>query len=200
MNTTIRSIGEGWWAPRWSNPLTVTCRQVAPHVLTSVTASCSSCSTSLAVLISSLRLWHEEQNISTCLCWPLVCLCCYFILLCTDLILSLLYRTMWSRYRNVVVEKHVFEMGNRWGKGKREWGANGEGEVSIQPTRDLSGRESHHDAKEGFQVSRKGVWEWGQGFQVKGVIKGIGLCTPISCQAFTYRANRVYVMLIKNCV
>jgi hypothetical protein len=52
-------------------------------------------------------------------------------------------------------------MGNRWGKGKRKWGANGGGKVSLQPTRDLSGRESHHDAKEGFQVSRKGVQEQG---------------------------------------
>jgi hypothetical protein len=69
---------------------------------------------------------------------------------------------------DVVVEEHVFEMRNRWGKGKREWGANGGGEVSIQPTRDLSGRESYHDAKEGFQVSRKGIRECGQGFQVKG--------------------------------
>ncbi len=43
----------------------------------------------------------------------------------------------------------MFEMVNHWGKGKRKWGAKG-GEVSIQPTRDLSGRESHHDAKEGF--------------------------------------------------
>ncbi len=34
------------------------------------------------------------------------------------------------------------------------------GEVSIQPTRDLSGRESNHDAKEGFQVSKKGVQGW----------------------------------------
>jgi hypothetical protein len=54
------------------------------------------------------------------------------------------YQTMWSRYRNVVVGEHVFEMGNRWGKGKRELGAEEGGKVSIQPTRDLSGRESHH--------------------------------------------------------
>ncbi len=52
------------------------------------------------------------------------------------------------------------------GRGK----GNGEqkgGEVSIQPTRDLSGRESHHDAKEGFQVSKKGAQEQGQGFPSK---------------------------------
>ncbi len=37
----------------------------------------------------------------------------------------------------------------------REWG--GKGGVSIQPTRDQSGQESHHDKKEGFQVSKRGV-------------------------------------------
>jgi hypothetical protein len=43
-------------------------------------------------------------------------------------------------------------------KGKREWEANeGGGEVSLQPTRDMSGWESHRDAKEGFQVSKKEV-------------------------------------------
>jgi hypothetical protein len=42
-------------------------------------------------------------------------------------------------------------MGSKWGGGY----------VSLQPTRDLSGREVHHDAKEGFQVSRKGVQEQG---------------------------------------
>ncbi len=67
---------------------------------------------------------------------------------------------MWSRYRNVVIEGHVFEMGNRWGKGESETGAKG-GAVSIQPTRDLSGQDSHHDAKEGFQVSKKGIQEQG---------------------------------------
>ncbi len=53
--------------------------------------------------------------------------------------------------------------------------------VSIQSTRDQGGRESHHDAKEGFQVSKKGVQGWGQGFPSKGVVKRIGLCAPISC-------------------
>jgi hypothetical protein len=42
-------------------------------------------------------------------------------------------------------------MGSKWGGGKG----------SLKPTRDLSGRESHHDAKEGFQVSRKGVQKQG---------------------------------------
>ncbi len=62
----------------------------------------------------------------------------------------------------------------KWGTvgGRGKW--NGEqkgGKVSIQPTRDLSGWGSHHDAKEGFQVSKKGVQERGQGFQAKRVIK-----------------------------
>ncbi len=45
--------------------------------------------------------------------------------------------------------------------GKREKGMGRKGEVSIQPTWDQSGRESHHDAKEGFQVSKKGIQEQG---------------------------------------
>jgi hypothetical protein len=72
----------------------------------------------------------------------------------------------------------------KWGTVGGRGKGNGEqmgGGVSIQPTRDLSGRESHHNAKEGFQVSRKGVQERGRDSQAKGVIKGIGLCTPISC-------------------
>jgi hypothetical protein len=52
----------------------------------------------------------------------------------------------------------------KWGTvGEREKGMGwkGEGGVSIQPTRDQSGQESHHihDAKEGFQVSKKGIQE-----------------------------------------
>jgi hypothetical protein len=68
-------------------------------------------------------------------------------------------------------------MGNRWGKGKREWGAKGgEGEVSIQPTRDQSGRESHHDAKEGFQVSKRGDRGRRVGIsKQRGVNKGLGV-------------------------
>ncbi len=61
-------------------------------------------------------------------------------------------------------------MGNRWGKGKREWGAKGGGgQYTVQPTWDLSGRESHHDAKERFQVIKKGVQGQGLGFPSKGV-------------------------------
>jgi hypothetical protein len=46
------------------------------------------------------------------------------------------------------------------GEGEKGMGRKG-GEVTIQPTWDLSGRESHHDAKEGFQVSKKRIQEWG---------------------------------------
>jgi hypothetical protein len=53
------------------------------------------------------------------------------------------------------------------GEGEKGMGSK-RGGVSIWPTRDLSGRESHHDAKEGFQVSKKGAQERGQGFSSKG--------------------------------
>ncbi len=53
-------------------------------------------------------------------------------------------------------------MENRWGKGKGDGKERG-GEVRIQPTRVQSGRESHHDAKEGFQVSKKEIQEQGVG-------------------------------------
>jgi hypothetical protein len=51
-----------------------------------------------------------------------------------------------------------------------KWGTVGESEkgmgrkgggVSIQPTRNQSGQESYQDAKEGFQVSKKGTQEKG---------------------------------------
>jgi hypothetical protein len=58
------------------------------------------------------------------------------------------------------------QWGTVGGRGKGMGSKKG-GEVSIQPTRDLSGRESHHDAKEGFQVSKKGIQEQGQGFPSK---------------------------------
>jgi hypothetical protein len=69
-------------------------------------------------------------------------------------------------------------MWNRGGKGERgkgmgrKWGG---GEVSLQSTRDMSGRESHHVAKEGFQVSRKGVQKQGRDFPGKGELQR-GLC------------------------
>jgi hypothetical protein len=54
---------------------------------------------------------------------------------------------------------------------------------------------SCHDTEEGFQVGKRGV----QGIRVgvseqKGIIERIGACTSI------YHANRVYIMLIKDCV
>jgi hypothetical protein len=48
------------------------------------------------------------------------------------------------------------------------------GKVSIQSTRDQGGRESHRDAKEGFQVSKKGIHGWGRDFQGRGLSKGLG--------------------------
>ncbi len=99
-----------------------------------------------------------------------------------------LYRTVWSRYRNVVVGGHVFEMGNRWGKGKGD-GEEGEG-VSIQPTRDQSGRESHHDAKEGFQVSEKGSRNRGRDFQANGGYQ------KDWAMHLRYHANLVHIVLI----
>jgi hypothetical protein len=48
-------------------------------------------------------------------------------------------------------------MGNRWGKGKGMGRKEGGGGQPGQPTRDQGGRESHHNTKEGFQVSKKGI-------------------------------------------
>jgi hypothetical protein len=65
------------------------------------------------------------------------------------------------------------------------------GGVSIQPTRDQSGRESHHDTKEGFQVSKRGVQGIGVGIsKQRGIIKRVGACTSV------YHANFVYIVLI----
>jgi hypothetical protein len=80
------------------------------------------------------------------------------------------------------------------GERKKGMGRKGGGGVSIQPTRDQSGQGSHHNTEEGFQVSKRGV----QGIRVgiskqKGIIKRIGVCTSV------YRANRVYIVLIKDC-
>jgi hypothetical protein len=79
-------------------------------------------------------------------------------------------------------------MGNRWGKGKREWVAWG-GEVSIQPIRDLSGWESHHDAKEGFQVRRE-FRNRGRDFQAKG---GYQKDRAVHLR---YHTNLVHIVLI----
>jgi hypothetical protein len=88
-------------------------------------------------------------------------------------------------------------MGNHWGKGKGDGEETGGGEVSTQATRDQSGRESHHDAKEGFQVSKRGSGT-GEGFsRQRGIIKGIVPCTSdimptlyISCQLCVCCANK----------
>ncbi len=73
-------------------------------------------------------------------------------------------------------------MGNRWGKRKWDGKERGGEEVSIQPTRVQSGQESHHNAKEGFQVSKKEIEEQGVGIsRQRVVIKRIGRAPPISC-------------------
>jgi hypothetical protein len=51
------------------------------------------------------------------------------------------------------------------GRGEKGMGRKGGREVCTQTTWDQSGQESHHDAKEGFQVSK--VQEQGRDFQAK---------------------------------
>jgi hypothetical protein len=84
------------------------------------------------------------------------------------------------------------------GEGEKGMGRKGGGEVSLQPTRDQSGRESHHDTKEGFQVSMRGGQGTGVGIsQQRWVIERIGVCTSnttqilyIQCQSCICRANK----------
>jgi hypothetical protein len=95
--------------------------------------------------------------------------------------------------------------GNHWGAGRR-MGREGVGGRSVckQPGPEWTGIAPH--AKEGFQVSKRdsGTGE-GSSWQ-RGITKGIakwlsrGLChvPPTYCQPCTYRANCVYVMLIKE--
>jgi hypothetical protein len=67
----------------------------------------------------------------------------------------------------------------KWGTiGERETERGGKGgEVSTQATRDQSGQGLHRDAKEGFQVSKRGSGT-GEGFsRQRGIIKGIVPCT-----------------------
>ncbi len=81
-------------------------------------------------------------------------------------------------------------MGNRGGKGKREWGANGGGgggQFTANQGSEWTG--SHHDAKEGFQVSRKGVEEQGWGFPGKGGYQKDWVM-------HSYYANLVHIVLI----
>jgi hypothetical protein len=72
------------------------------------------------------------------------------------------------------------------------------GEVSIQPSRGQSGKESHHNAKEGFQVSKRGGQGSGVGIsKQRGVNKRIGACPSnitlilyILCQSCMRCANK----------
>ncbi len=78
----------------------------------------------------------------------------------------------------MVVGGHIFEMGNRLRKGKGVGRKGGE-EVSTQATWDQGGWESHHDTKEGFQVSKRGS-RAGEGFPGKGGLsRGLGHVPPI---------------------
>jgi hypothetical protein len=79
------------------------------------------------------------------------------------------------------------------GEGEKGMGRKG-GSVYSQPGIRVD-RNSRHNAEEGFQVSKRGV----QGIRVgiskqKGIVKRIGACTSV------YHANRVYIVLIKDCV
>jgi hypothetical protein len=77
-------------------------------------------------------------------------------------------------------------MGNRWWERGKGMG----GEVNLQSTRDLSGRKSHHVAKEGFQVSRREYRSRGGIFQAKGNYQGdCAMC-------LRYNANLVHIVPI----
>jgi hypothetical protein len=55
-------------------------------------------------------------------------------------------------------EGMYLKWGTVGGRGKGNGEQMGGGEVSLQPTTDLSGRESHHDAKEVFRITRAGIF------------------------------------------
>jgi hypothetical protein len=85
-------------------------------------------------------------------------------------------------------------MGNRWGREKGNGEEREGGSVYSQPGIRVDG-DLCHDTEEGFQVSKRGV----QGIRVgiseqKGIIKRFGACTSVC------HANRVYIVLIKDCV
>jgi hypothetical protein len=65
-------------------------------------------------------------------------------------------------------------------------GRKGEGQYTVNQGPEWT-RESHHDANEGFQVSKKGVQGRGQGFPSKGVVEGLGY-------ALRYHANLVHIV------
>jgi hypothetical protein len=46
---------------------------------------------------------------------------------------DLLYRTTGSRFRDVVIGGHIFEMGNRWGQGKGTGREGGGRSIHKQP-------------------------------------------------------------------
>jgi hypothetical protein len=80
----------------------------------------------------------------------------------------------------------------------REGGGRGQYTSNLGP--ELTGIAPH--AKEEFQVSKRDSGT-GEGFsRQRAIVKGLsrGLChvPPIYCQRCTYRANCVYVVLIKE--
>jgi hypothetical protein len=93
-------------------------------------------------------------------------------------------------------------MGNRWGQGKGMGRERGEGQYTSNLGPEWTGIAPH--AKEGFQVSRRdlgtGEGLFRQGGIIKGITKGIVPCASDIMPTCTYHANRVYVVLIKNCV
>ncbi len=79
------------------------------------------------------------------------------------------------------------------GKGK---GNGEEGGGLYTANRDQSGQGSHNNIEEGFQVSKRGV----QGIRL-GISKQKGINKKDwGMHLHIYRANRVYIVLIKDCV
>jgi hypothetical protein len=89
-------------------------------------------------------------------------------------------------------------MGNRWGKGKGEWGAKeGEGQYTASQGSEWTGIAPRQ--RRDFQVSKRGSRNRGGISKQRGVVKRIGSCTSdiililnISCQLCICRA-------IKDC-
>ncbi len=91
----------------------------------------------------------------------------------------ILFRTMWSRCRDVVLEGRTIDLGKPRGVGKLEWERNGEGEVSLRATWDQGGTRIAPRKEEGFQVSKRDLGERGiykgnwQGELARGINKGL---------------------------
>ncbi len=94
----------------------------------------------------------------------------------------------------------------KWGTvGDKEEGRGGKaggGQYTSNLGPEWTGIAPH--AKEGFQVSRRDSGT-GEGLSkqrgiTKGITKGIVPCASSKMPTCTYRANRVNVVLIKNCV